>query len=155
MKTSKKAMTAAAALLFALCAFPMMGMAQRWGVASPGMTLNPSCWTGAYGGVTNSSCSTTEGIYFYPATDDDNYSPSVHVSVYNPSSTSVVSCTAVGASVSSGVLQTYGGTYTNGIGSGYTTVNIPSVYVPSGGAMYIRCNVPPNGKVMNFSYDES
>jgi hypothetical protein len=153
MTTRKKLTMAVAATAFAVCAFPAMAGAVLRSTAWSGSPINPGCWNGNSGAMIN-TCATTEAIYFNPVTSD-YYSPNVYFAVYDPSSTSVVACVTVGEKPD--LSYGYSSGYFNGVGSSYTTISITSSYnyVPSGGSMYIRCNVPQNGKVVNYSYDEN
>lgn len=144
-----------AAAAFAMCAFPLSGEAHRWSPAINHYAPNESCWSEGSGQMTN-NCSTNQLIYLPAATDAHDYtSDSEAVAVFAPTVNGVaqaVQCAAFGAWWNSTGFADTSGTVSS-TGAGFSIINLPYVYIPVQGSMFLRCSVPPNGRVVNFNYD--
>jgi hypothetical protein len=147
MTMKKKLSMAAAAVLFGVCAIPMVASAHRW---SPGLTFyaaTPSCWSQSNGSMTN-TCSTSQNIYLPATMDHYDVTSDGGVAVSTASGTQIT-CYGFGEYETGGTTTSV---HASSPGPGYSYISLPGQYSPW--AMLYRCTVPTGGTILSFDYDQ-
>jgi hypothetical protein len=155
--TNKIPMTVAL-VAFAICAFPAAGAATTSGNAQVSAQLpNPSCWTTAYGVLTQNCNSDPGFVYLWPTTQVTNTYANVTLDVYSGP-------TPNGGPIACWAVATYsdGGTYFNpeevSVGWGWQTMGYggstknPQAYIGST-ALYLQCLVPMTSSIAGWHID--
>jgi hypothetical protein len=151
ISTKKKVTLSAAAMAFlALGAVSMSGMART----SPGIDhyaapADVACMQESWGSVIN-TCSTTRGAFF-PTPVDNSGSKTVKLTARSDDSSKNVCCHALGIDASATFVWGSAWACLPAFGSAQT-LTMTGASVPSGGTMYVYCDVGAGAKVASVNY---